>query len=116
MAENKETKRKAIVYIDGFNLFFALKEKNWRSLMWLDVVKLSRRLLRQDQELLCVKYFTARIRNDREKEERQKAYLDALATLEGLEIHEGAYQLSRVMCYAAGESGPTARRSRRTSA
>lgn len=103
MAENKqENKRKTIVYIDGFNLYFALKEKNWQSLMWLDLVKLGKRLLGPDQELVCVKYFTARIRNDPEKEKRQKAFLDALATLDGLQIYEGAYQHNRVMCFKCG--------------
>ena len=106
MNENKAVKRKAIVYIDGFNLYFALKEKNWHSLMWLDLVKLSRRLLRTDQELTRVKYFTARIRNDPPKERRQKAFLDALATLDGLEIYEGAYQHNRVTCFECGREWP----------
>jgi uncharacterized LabA/DUF88 family protein len=100
--EKTAVKRKAIVYIDGFNLYFALKEKNWISLMWLDLVKLSQRLLRADQELVRVKYFTARITNDAQKQQRQNAFLDALATLDGLEIHEGAYQHNRIMCHDCG--------------
>ncbi len=106
MNENKVVKRKAIVYIDGFNLYFALKAKNWHSLMWLDLVKLGQRLLRADQELVRVKYFTARIRNDPPKQKRQTAFLDALATLDGLEIYEGAYQDNRVLCYDCGREWP----------
>lgn len=102
MNENKAVKRKAVVYIDGFNLYFALKEKRWQSLMWLDLVKLSRRVLGPDRELVRVKYFTARIRNDPPKEKRQKAFLDALGTLEGLEIYEGAYQCKMVTCFDCG--------------
>lgn len=102
MTESKAAKRKAIVYIDGFNLYFSLKEKNWQSLMWLDLVKLSRTLLRPDQELVCVKYFTARIKNDLQKQQRQNAFLDALATLDCLEIHEGTYQNHEVLCYDCG--------------
>lgn len=106
MTENKAEKRKAIVYIDGFNLYFALKEKNWISFMWLDLVKLSHRLLRSDQELVRVKYFTARITNDAQKQQRQNAFLDALATLDGIEIHEGAYQHNRVTCHGCGREWP----------
>jgi uncharacterized LabA/DUF88 family protein len=107
VTENKqENKRKTIVYIDGFNLYFALKEKNWQSLMWLDLVKLGKGLLRPDQELVRVKYFTARITNDVQKQRRQTAFLDALATLDGLEIYEGAYQHNRVMCYDCGREWP----------
>jgi len=100
--ENKAVKRKAIVYIDGFNLYFALKEKDWKSLMWLDLVKLSQRLLRPDQQLVRVKYFTARIRNDPPKERRQKAFLDALATLDGLDI----YEHNRIKCFDCGKEWP----------
>jgi uncharacterized LabA/DUF88 family protein len=102
VTETKATKRKAIVYIDGFNLYFALKEKNWRSLMWLDLLKLGKCLLRPDQDLVCVKYFTARIKNDPAKQQRQNAFLDALATLNGLEIYEGTYQNHEVMCFDCG--------------
>jgi uncharacterized LabA/DUF88 family protein len=104
--ENTPVKRKAIVYIDGFNLYFALKEKNWQSLMWLDLVKLSRRVIGPNRELVRVKYFTARIRNDPPKQQRQTAFLDALATLEPLDIYEGFYQHNRIMCHGCGREWP----------
>jgi uncharacterized LabA/DUF88 family protein len=91
-------KRRSIVYIDGFNLYFALKAKNWKSFMWLDLVKFSRGLVRSDQELVAVKYFTSRIKNNQDKQKRQNAYLDALGTLEGLEIFYGDYQDNSLFC------------------
>jgi len=93
-------KRKVIVYIDGFNLYFALREKKWRGFMWLDVIKLSEKLIRSDQELVLVRYFTSRIKNDPEKQKRQTLYLDALGTLDGnrLVIHYGDYQSIAVTC------------------
>ena len=99
---NAKPKRKAIVYIDGFNLYFAMRDKNWRNLMWLDLVKLGQSLVRPDQELIRVKYFTARIRNNPGKQARQNAFLDALGTLEGLDICEGTYQPNRVLCFDCG--------------
>lgn len=93
-------KRKAIVYIDGFNLYFAIKEKKWQGMLWLDVVLLAKTLLRSDQDLVVVKYFTSRIRNNSAKQKRQSAYLDALKTHCGdmIEIIEGYYFADPYRC------------------
>ena len=53
--------QRVIAYIDGFNLYFGLKAMGWRRYYWLDLFKLSRNLLKTNQELVAVKYFTARI-------------------------------------------------------
>jgi len=105
MTQNKDVKRRAIVYIDGFNLYFGIRDKNWYNLMWLDQVKLARELVRPDQELLCVKYFTSRIKNDPEKQQRQNAYLDALDTLRPfLEIYYGEYRDESFICRQCGKN------------
>jgi hypothetical protein len=50
---------RAAVYIDGFNLYYgALKGTQYK---WLDVEALARRLAPTDQ-LVAVRYFTARVR------------------------------------------------------
>jgi hypothetical protein len=54
-------KKRVITYIDGFNLYYGLKEKGWKRYYWLDIRKLSESLLKPWQELNEVKYFTARI-------------------------------------------------------
>ncbi len=51
--------QRVIAYIDGFNLYFGLKAMGWRRYYWLDLFKLSRNLLKTNQELVAVKYFTA---------------------------------------------------------
>jgi hypothetical protein len=99
-------RRKTIVYIDGFNLYFALKEKNWRGFMWLDVVALGRRLSGPDRDLVRVNYFTARIKRPVDKKARQEAYLDALGTLADLDIYEGDYKDNSVVCHSCGRSWP----------
>ena len=53
---------RVIAYIDGFNLYFGLKSKGWKRHYWLDVVGLSRSLLKPGQTLQAAHYFTARIR------------------------------------------------------
>ena len=51
-------KKKSIVYIDGFNLFYGLlkKEKNRK---WLNLQKYFEKL-RTDDEIEIIKYFTTR--------------------------------------------------------
>src|ERR1019366_9530581 len=72
---------RVVVYIDGFNLYFGLKTKGWRRFYWLNLLDLSRHLLKPHQTLVQVKCFTSRIRDDPPKERRQSTYIDALQTL-----------------------------------
>jgi uncharacterized LabA/DUF88 family protein len=95
----KIIKRKVIVYIDGFNLYFAINEMGWRNLLWLDLVKLANSLIDPNkQELVAVKYFTSYIKKPAEKRKRQLAYIDALGTLPLLKIVTGEYIENRVEC------------------
>ena len=91
-------KYRVITYIDGFNLYFGLREQDWRKYMWLDLTALSRSLLRTDQILLQTKYFTSRVSGNPGKEQRQSAWLDALATLQALSIYWGKFQAERKEC------------------
>ena len=82
------------VYIDGFNLFYGLRDRGWKRYYWLDLNLLGERLLRPGQVLVAVRYFTARVLPDPAdpgKPERQSTYLDALATLPDLSIHYGYF-------------------------
>ena len=75
------TKRKTIVYIDGFNLFHALKEMHWKKYYWLDLACFSLKILSPMQTLVVVKYFTSRSINDPQGQKRQNTYIEALETL-----------------------------------
>ena len=56
-----EEKQRVIVYIDGFNFYYGLKSTTrWRKYYWLDIVKLFESFMRPNQELIAVKYFSAR--------------------------------------------------------
>ena len=82
------------VYIDGFNLYYGMRSKNWRRYYWLDLNRLAERLLRPGQTLASVKYFTARVVPDADsvdKARRQNIYLEALETLPDLAIHYGYF-------------------------
>lgn len=51
--------RKTIVYVDGFNLYYALKRANAK---WLDLPALCARLLTEN-DIVAIKYFTARVKS-----------------------------------------------------
>jgi uncharacterized LabA/DUF88 family protein len=99
----KPTKRSRVIsYIDGFNLYFGLREQKWRKYMWLDLCKLSASVLLPHCELQHTKYFTSRIRGNVGKAERQSAFLDALQTLPGLTIYYGRFQPDSKQCQKCG--------------
>jgi uncharacterized LabA/DUF88 family protein len=71
---------KTIVYIDGFNLYYrALKDSRFK---WLDLGALFQRVLSEKNQIVGIKYFTAKVSGniyDPGKPTRQQVYLRALA-------------------------------------
>ena len=97
--------QRAIVYVDGFNLYYGLKSKGWKRLYWLDLRALSRRLLHPNQHLVGVRYFTSRITGiQKTKLQRQATYLEALETLPDLMILYGHYLKKARECRNCGAS------------
>ena len=47
-------KKKVIVYVDGYNFYYGLKNggAKWKRLYWLDIVKFFERMMLPDQELV----------------------------------------------------------------
>lgn len=73
--------KRIIFYIDGFNLYFGLKERGWKKYYWLNLQEMCSRLLRPQQELVKIRYFTTYINQaDEDKRQRQLTYLEALET------------------------------------
>ncbi len=102
-------------YVDGFNLYFGLRDSGYRRFMWLDVSKLARHIVLPSQVVAYTKYFTARISGakptDRPdyaaernaKRKRQATYLDALKALgEDLQIIEGHFLNRDQRCFKCG--------------
>jgi hypothetical protein len=87
---------KTIVYVDGFNLYYgAVKDTPYK---WLDIPRMCRLLLPKN-EIVGVKYFTARVsarRGDPGQPTRQDAFLRALAILPNVEIIFGHFLTSEV--------------------
>ncbi|WP_433517421.1 NYN domain-containing protein [Nonomuraea sp. CA-143628] len=94
------------VYVDGFNLYYGLRELGGRRLLWLDLWSMSVGLLQPGQSLVSVRYFTAAIRDDPPAMARQEAYMAAVAS-RGVEVILGRYQEQVVRCRSCGASRRT---------
>lgn len=90
--------QRVIAYIDGFNVYHGLKEKKWERFLWLDYRALLERLVRPDQVLVEVKYFTARMTKPPDRQGRQAVYLDALDAHGGVDVIEGTYREKGKKC------------------
>lgn len=92
-----KTKERIIVYIDGFNLYFGMTNREKTGIKWLNINKLVGHLLKDTQELVSIKYYTSSVNNNPEKQRRQIAYLEALVST-NVEIFYGQYQENIQTC------------------
>ena len=79
------------IYVDGFNLYNrALKNTNHK---WLDLRALCFHLLSPANQILAIKYYTARVSGDRDPDQprRQQLYFNALETLPEVSIYYGKF-------------------------
>ena len=84
---------RAIVYIDGFNLYYGLLRHSPHK--WLNLEKFVKALLTDKYEVMAIKYFTARVTKDADDPDaaiKQQQYLEALKSLGLVEIIEGFYK------------------------
>lgn len=90
--------KRAVFYIDGFNLYFSLKLNHWKKYYWLNIVELCSKFVYPGHYLSKVKYFTAPVRKPQDKVLRQNTYLRAIQTLPFIEIVYGKYQYNEIIC------------------
>jgi hypothetical protein len=97
-----ETPLRVIVYIDGFNFYFGLRESSWQCYYWLDFPKLAGNLISglDNSVLSATKYFTARISAPEDKRQRQNNYLELLELRGNLEFRFGNYRDKPFTCSA----------------
>jgi len=95
-------KQKVIVYIDGFNFYYGLKHSmEWRRFYWLDIVSLFEKFMRDNQELVAVKYFSARPTN-LEKSANQNAFFQANLQNPKFRLLLGKYLKKEITCFKCG--------------
>ncbi len=101
-SKNMGELQRVIIYIDGFNLYFGLREKGWKKFYWLNLKKLAENLLNQAQDLIEVKYFTSRVSFPPDKVKRQGTFIEAIETLPNVKIYYGNYQSNKSECKKCG--------------
>ena len=97
-----ERRERVIVYVDGFNFYYGLKSSSrWKKYYWLDIVKLFGMFMRQNQELVAVKYFSARP-DDIEQSLRQNAFFQANRENPKFKLILGKYLKKSITCFRCG--------------
>ena len=94
-------KQKVIVYVDGFNFYYGLRKNRWRKYYWLDMVRLFESFMRPNQELVAVKYFSARVEDDG-KSLRQNAFFQANQMNPKFKLILGKYLRKTFKCKECG--------------
>lgn len=95
-------KQRVIVYVDGFNFYYGLRSsRQWKKYYWIDIVKLFAQFLKPNQELVCVKYFSARPTNI-DKSRNQNAFFQANAENPNFKLILGKYLHKEITCFKCG--------------
>lgn len=79
--------KRVIIYIDGFNFYYALL-KNANGRKWLNLFALFENMFSNEYDICEIKFFTALVGGNRKKQNQQK-YLEALATIPKISVHYG---------------------------
>lgn len=94
---------RTIVYIDGFNLYHALDDLREPALKWVNLWSLSEKLLRPDDSLVAVKYFTAYATWRPDSYRRNQRYVAALEAC-GVSPVIGRFKAKTVRCHSCKKS------------
>lgn len=94
-------RKRVSVYVDGFNLYHALDDLHDDSLKWLCLRRLSESIIRGDEELRAVKYFSAFATWIPDAMLRHRAYVEALKC-EGVKFIEGNFKKKFLKCKVCG--------------
>ena len=98
---------RVIAYIDGYNLYYGLRSKDWKRFYWLNIQTLIGQFLRSNQDLVFTKYFTTVVKQPEVKRLRQTEFLDALKTLQDFKIYYGQFLSETITCRQCGHTYTT---------
>ena len=98
---------RVIAYVDGYNLYHGLRDRQWKWFYWLNIQLLAQHLIKPDQQLVITKYFTTIINYPEGRHRRQAIFLEALQTLPDFEIFYGHFLSTQVTCHQCGHTYET---------
>jgi uncharacterized LabA/DUF88 family protein len=99
--------KRLIAYVDGFNLYYGLRSKNWKWFYWLNVQEMARLMLKPGQTLVNTRYFTTIVNQPADKHKRQATFLEALRTLNDFQIYYGHFLSDTITCKNCGHTYQT---------
>lgn len=85
-----------IVYVDGFNLYYRILKKS-PQYKWLNLLELAKQVLSPSNNIVKVRYFTARVSGklDPTSPAHQNDYLSALSSIPEIEVHYGNFNVTK---------------------
>jgi hypothetical protein len=90
------------VFIDGLNLYHAIKDLNIPYLKWLDLSKLSYNFINpQYEKIEFIKYFKTLTMWEPDRMQRHQTYIRAIES-KGVETVYGKFKLRDVLCKICG--------------
>jgi len=98
---------RVIAYVDGYNLYYGLREKGWKRFYWLNIQAMVGHLLKPGQMLVVTKYFTTIVKKPEDRRRRQAVFLEALQTLHDFQIYYGHFLADTVSCRNCGHTYET---------
>lgn len=87
------------VYVDGFNLYHAIDDLGENYLKWVNLWALSENIIKPDQTIELVKYFSAYATWKTGEYRRHQAYVGALEA-HGVEPIMGRFKAKKMVCHA----------------
>lgn len=94
----EQKKERVIVYVDGFNFYYGLKIPKWKKYYWINIVQLFESFMRPNQQLIAVKYSSARP-TDIGKSKRQDAFFQANKENPKFRLILGKYLRKNIECF-----------------
>ena len=61
---------RVVAYIDGYNLYYGLRDQGWKRFYWLNLQRLAEQFLKSNQVLIETKYFTTIVKYPDDKRRR----------------------------------------------
>ncbi len=95
-------KQRVIVYVDGYNFYYGLRKNMvWKKYYWVDIVKFFEMFMKPNQDLIAVKYFSAKP-DDIDKSRNQNAFFQANKENPKFNLILGKYLRKEFKCFGCG--------------
>jgi uncharacterized LabA/DUF88 family protein len=88
-------------YIDGFNVYYALREQPYQKYKWLNYRKLAESVIGKNDRIMGIFYFTAIVHWKQDSTLRHKNYIKALRWAR-VDTIEGRFMDKKVKCHKCG--------------